>query len=426
MMTILLSLIALLSAVAMLFFMAQILPNRLKVWHIITIGVIAAVPSVVRFFVDYGSALYLVLTLLSYPISIGFLFLFQGKIWRRFLVLIFFIAIAALSDTLVSALYVNIFHVSVTELGNNRFNITGLIAATFTLTLFILLGALTVLIWRMISARRFQPFFMLFFILPIGQLVTLYSFMFSLWTEFWLLGVIINLVAVMVLLFYTIAQEKKAALEEELMETRHIMELEQYHYREVEQRRDELAKIRHDFNNQLASVSQLIQAGNENSAKDIIKTLSEEIAGTREDTYCSIPVVNAIITEKAQDCATAGIGFKADLDFPAMLSVEQIHLCSIFGNLLDNAITACTQIEQADTPTVQVRSMVEGGYLVIKVTNPAKEPQKKQMPGHGYGSRILQDYAARYSGDYRAKYQDGIYTAMVSLLAVGAAETVNK
>jgi hypothetical protein len=47
------------------------------------------------------------------------------------------------------------------------------------------------------------------------------------------------------------------------------------------------------------------------------------------------------------------------------------------------------------------------------------EPPKKTIQGRGYGSRILSDFAARYNGDYRTEYKDGIYTAVVSLLAVG-------
>jgi hypothetical protein len=66
-------------------------------------------------------------------------------------------------------------------------------------------------------------------------------------------------------------------------------------------------------------------------------------------------------------------------------------------------------------------SLTDGDYLFIKAVNPSGEPPKEPMPGHGYGSRVLTDLAARYGGDYRTEYRNGVFTAVVSLLAVGGA-----
>jgi hypothetical protein len=62
--------------------------------------------------------------------------------------------------------------------------------------------------------------------------------------------------------------------------------------------------------------------------------------------------------------------------------------------------------------------VVEGDYIFIKVANPSVEPPAKPAPGRGYGFRILSDLAALYSGDYRTEYNDGIFTAVISLIAV--------
>jgi hypothetical protein len=63
--------------------------------------------------------------------------------------------------------------------------------------------------------------------------------------------------------------------------------------------------------------------------------------------------------------------------------------------------------------------MAEGDYLFIKAVNPSAEPPKKPLPGHGYGSRILSGLAARYGGDYQGEYRNGVFAAVVSLLAAG-------
>jgi len=340
---------------------------------------------------------------------------FSGKMWKRFAVLTFFLILMACADSIGSGLVKIVFGDA-----NLIFTETApmLMHCGLSLPMYILFGSVAVLAWRTIAARKFQSFFLLFFIMPMGQLLTVLSITFSAFSTVWVWGVFVSMIGSLILLVYTISQERKTALEEELQETRHAMDLEQSHYREIELRREALANIRHDFNNQLASIGQLIRAGEKESAQDMINALSHEIAGTREKSYCSIPVVNAILAEKALACAKAGIRLSVDLDFPASLTVEQMHICGIFGNLLDNAINAC---KHADTPTIELKSMVDGGYLFIKTVNPSGEPPKKAWAGRGFGSRILSDYAVRYGGDYKTEYKDGVFTALVSLLAVRGA-----
>ena len=105
------------------------------------------------------------------------------------------------------------------------------------------------------------------------------------------------------------------------------------------------------------------------------------------------------------------------LDIPKALSMEPLHLCSILGNLLDNAIQGASA-SGVEAPTIRLSSMVEGDYLFIKVTNPSQTPSNKPVAGHGYGSRILRDLAERYGGEYLASFQNGTYTAIVSLIVV--------
>jgi len=231
-------------------------------------------------------------------------------------------------------------------------------------------------------------------------------------------GTMIMVIGNIAILQILINNSKKKEVEDELQKTRHAMELEQAHYKEVEKRREELTKIRHDFNNQLAAIGRLINAGEEKSAKEMISTLSTEIIGTRENPYCNIPVVNAILLDKMQLCEQSGITLSVDLNLPITLTVEQMHLCSIFSNLLDNAINACKNQKSTNTPNIQLNSMVDGDYLFIKLTNPSNEPPKKPLAGHGFGTQILLDLSARYGGSYRGEYNAGVFTAIVTLLAV--------
>jgi signal transduction histidine kinase len=279
-------------------------------------------------------------------------------------------------------------------------------------------AAIGIILWRVITVRRVPVNLCLFLILPVGQLFMLHSFSFDEWTVFWLFGLVLGLAADILLLIYTISQEKKTAIEEELRETRHRIELEKSHYEAVEQRREELDKIRKAFSEKLETVAEFARSGENEEARESISALAEKINRTKENPYCAIPVINAVLTEKEQNCVESGIDLSVDLNLPNTLAAMPLHLCSIFSNILDNAIAACREIRSAEKPIIRLSSIVDGDYLFIKTTNPSDKPKHKSVPGHGYGIKIVSELTKQYGGDFQSNYCDGKFTAVASLLAV--------
>jgi sensor histidine kinase regulating citrate/malate metabolism len=130
------------------------------------------------------------------------------------------------------------------------------------------------------------------------------------------------------------------------------------------------------------------------------------------------------LTKKENDCAVAGIVLSVDLNLPDTLAVEPMHLCSVFSNILDNAIAACRRIQNADKPVIRMFSIVDGDYLIIKTTNPSDRPGRNPASERGYGTRILSELAEQYGGGFQCHYREGVFTVLVSLLAVRGGEQV--
>ena len=78
------------------------------------------------------------------------------------------------------------------------------------------------------------------------------------------------------------AQEEQQQMMEEVRELQHAMELEKVHYEQIEARREEMAKLRHDYNNVITSVMYLIENGKTEEAREIMRDLSERISRTKE------------------------------------------------------------------------------------------------------------------------------------------------
>ena len=69
-----------------------------------------------------------------------------------------------------------------------------------------------------------------------------------------------------------------------------------------------------------------------------IRDRSELLESTREKLYCGHPVINAVLSQKETVCQQNDIDFHVTIMIKENITVQLIHLCNIFSNLLDNAI----------------------------------------------------------------------------------------
>jgi len=278
------------------------------------------------------------------------------------------------------------------------------------------------IIWKKFvgSIRSDIPNAGAFFIILLGLLVSALFFSHNTFDfdnihPIWSIGIIILIISYFAVLLILYTNSKKRETEENLKELQHIRELEQMHYNAIELRSKELAKIRHDFSNQLATVNQLITTNDKEYAEKLFNDLKQSIDSTKEYLFCQNAIVNAVLTEKQKDCDLAGIELEVKVTIVEGHNISSVHLCSIFTNLLDNAIRACASVVQGQRK-IELRTAVKGDYLHIGCVNPVADSLKKERRGKGYGKAILSDIANHYNGNFTGERVDDKYVAMISLL----------
>lgn len=196
-----------------------------------------------------------------------------------------------------------------------------------------------------------------------------------------------------------------------------LLNIQQYqkkHYEAIQQQRQHLEDIKNSFEGQLAEVSALLQTEQAAEALRLLQSLTREIEATKEYPFCPNPVINAVLSDKEQICREYQIAFHADMQLGACDTVEKLHLCSIFSNLLDNALEAARQLQAPADRYIHLTAIQRGDYLHIKVKNSSMPPLSPKE-GHGYGQKILKDIAAKYSGSFQAHYKNHTYEAYICI-----------
>ena len=106
---------------------------------------------------------------------------------------------------------------------------------------------------------------------------------------------------------------------------------------------------------------------------------------------------------------------------PERLPVNEPEICALLGNLLENAVDACREVQSA--PFIKVRGMWEDGRMVITVDNscgqaPAWEGERlrsSKRDGLGTGTWVVRRAAERSGGVAKFVYEDGVFYSSVLL-----------
>ena len=232
-------------------------------------------------------------------------------------------------------------------------------------------------------------------------------------------GVVLSVIADIVLLYVLIHGSKKEKLEKELERVRYLNEIESERNSIMEKRQKELLEMKNSFEKRISAINDSLASGDRERAELDIDKLQEDLERSKPNTYCKHAVVNAVLSEKEKVCSKLGFSLDTDLMIPAKLNVEPLNVCSIFSNLLDNAIEAVKALPEGER-RINVHGEMKGNYLFVKVENPAtkEHAQRKRRKDRGYGTQILEDIAKKYDGQYVAAYENGVYAATVGVKAV--------
>lgn len=211
--------------------------------------------------------------------------------------------------------------------------------------------------------------------------------------------------------------QKKDAMNE------YYLEMQKKHYESLVESNREIRKIKHDMKNHLYCIEQLRAMGHYGELEAYIKELSEHLEQADITVHTGCEIADAIISDRKRQAFEQGIKFEVEGNI-SNLKVSALHICTIFSNILDNALEAVEKLDGADKWVTMKLKKNENFYL-IEVTNPTKEPieivenrvisTKFDKENHGFGLENVKEAVAQYEGDVKLSQQDGVFWVEVMI-----------
>lgn len=190
------------------------------------------------------------------------------------------------------------------------------------------------------------------------------------------------------------------------------IDLQLSHYEKLEKLSGEMRSFRHDYINHLHSVLSLIQMSEYDDAEKYIGKLLEIKDAPAAAFNSGNRLADAILTDKSESC---GKDIRISLVGMIPAELDNVDLCTVLSNALDNAIEACRRCGGGN---IDITAGEKQGYFVITVKNPTDSLEKtdgipattkKDRENHGFGLLSIEQAAKKHDGAMTVHSENGVF-----------------
>lgn len=195
--------------------------------------------------------------------------------------------------------------------------------------------------------------------------------------------------------------------------------IKQKQFETLQDRIDEARTAKHDMRQHLHMISAFVEDGKYDELKDYISSFRKSIPENITVSYCDHYGINALLQYFAGLARENGIAFSAKMELPTDIGIPNDVIAVLIGNLLENAVEACTKEEK---PVIRIRSQMQGDAVFFKIVNTFTGKVKKSADGlylstkhegRGIGLRSVRGIVNDYNGILKIAQEDGLFTVSV-------------
>ena len=179
---------------------------------------------------------------------------------------------------------------------------------------------------------------------------------------------------------------------------------------------------RHDYHNHLQTLKARLDMGQAAEAREYLDRLEEDLDSIRALAETGNAGVDAILNAKLSLAMKKGIDLNFKAQAPQNLTVSDIDLCVILGNLIDNAVESCEKTAEG-TRFIRLYIGVFKKQLYLSVSNSTAETVRKldaayisaKRGSHGHGLKRIDRVVEKYGGYVNRQNEPGVFATEILL-----------
>lgn len=239
----------------------------------------------------------------------------------------------------------------------------------------------------------------------------------------------------MLMLMTEMGRRNELTLRNESNEINQLFQKQYEQYKLAVDNSEALRKEMHDMKHYVMALK------NEDDPKkraEVLQDMEQSIAIQESFMNTGNKVLDVILTTKSLQCQKKGITLNAMVDGDLLADIHVKDICSLFGNILDNAIEATQQVEDTEKRLITLSVRSRNQFIIVECDNYAesssvrlRQNQKRRMfkvdnlpkttkkdnVKHGFGLKSINQVAEKYGGAMNCSYTDGWFKVKVLLAA---------
>lgn len=218
-------------------------------------------------------------------------------------------------------------------------------------------------------------------------------------------------------------KEKNSKLVEEIT----IAKMETKQNEEIINSTRNLRILKHDIMNHMCVLYKLIEAKENDEALQYISQINNSIEKTSYTISTGFTSIDCIMTSKLSTALNNSIEIEHQIHFPSVMDISDMDLCSLLGNLLDNAIEANCKLEKENRKLqieikpynnmllIYISNNCDGNYYYNNSDGSLLTSKNNNRNEHGIGIKRIKEIIKKYDGIVDITPQDNTFSVSILL-----------
>ncbi|MPM87639.1 hypothetical protein SDC9_134739 [bioreactor metagenome] len=235
---------------------------------------------------------------------------------------------------------------------------------------------------------------------------------------FYLLFMMTTAVVYVLLLKNLVDISERHHAEDELHFAKQLVTEQRQHYTQLLESIDNMRVLRHDFTLHVQAVLGMQDKTEvDRYLGQLVKRYDVSVI-----TMCENQAINEIMNRIRVLCEKRGITLRVDLDIRQTIPIDDLTLCVVIGNMMQNAMEACDRIYDNRFIDITARFTVDRLMLLMEnsfdgVVSKKGERLLSRKKDGGLGLVSLRRILTHDGDDLSMHYTDTVFTTMVTIMA---------
>lgn len=227
-----------------------------------------------------------------------------------------------------------------------------------------------------------------------------------------------------VAIIYMIAYRKRAAYYKGLSKHyREQFDAEFAYFLEYKKKNKDIAQFRHDWNNHMNMMQSMFDSGKYDEAKEYFNALPGVKSRNGKKILSGNEAVDMVLSMKVPIMEEHNIDFIIEGNLSGISHMATVDICTVFFNLVDNAIEAAMKCEKKRYLNIRVKENAGMTLIIFEnamVGELIKDGEqirttKTEEGVHGLGLLNVVEVLHRYEGEYEIETEPGRFVIRLML-----------